>query len=98
MAGNFKAYYKSASGVVYANPGRSRVIAIHAESTAAGTFDLQDSNGSQIKFQVAASNGADIYIGELGVQFDGTISASMPADGAGITLIVGYLYVYLCLS
>jgi hypothetical protein len=89
MAGNFKAYYKEASGVVYANTGRSRVVAIHAESTVAGTFDLQDSNGSQIKFQVAASSGADIYIGELGVQFDGTISVSMPANGAGLTLIVG---------
>ena len=89
MAGNFKSYYKAASGVVYANPGRSRVVAIHAISTVAGTFDLQDSNGSQIKFQVPASGAADIYIGELGVQFDGTISASMPADAATLTLIVG---------
>ena len=54
MAGNYKSHYKAASGVVYANQGKSRVIAIHAESTAAGTFDLQDSNGSQIKFQVPA--------------------------------------------
>ena len=60
MAGNFKSYYKAASGVVYANPGRSRVVAIHAISTVAGTFDLQDSNGSQIKFQVPASGAADI--------------------------------------
>ena len=89
MAGNFKSHYKAGSGDVYANPGRSRVVAIHAESTVAGTFDLQDSNGSQIKFQVATCTGADIYIGELGVQFDGSISASMPADGAGLTLIVG---------
>ena len=89
MAGNYKSYYKAASGVVYANQGKSRVIAIHAISTVAGTFDLQDSKGSQIKFQVPASGTADIYIGEMGVQFDGTISASMPADAAGLTLIVG---------
>ena len=89
MATNITSHYKAASGVVYANQGKSRVIAIHAISTVAGTFDLQDSKGSQIKFQVAASSGADIYIGEMGVRFDGTISASMPADGAGITLIVG---------
>ena len=89
MAGNFKAYYKAASGVVVANSGINRVIAIHAISSVAGTFDLQDSVGSQIKFQVPASGTADIYIGELGVRFDGSISASMPADGAGLTLIVG---------
>ena len=90
MAGNFKAYYKAASGVVVANSGINRVIAIHAISSVAGTFDLQDStNTSQIKFQVPASGTADIYIGELGVRFDGSISASMPADGAGLTLIVG---------
>jgi len=89
MAGNFKSHYKAGSGVVVANPGINRVIAIHAESTVAGTFDLQDSVGSQIKFQVATCTGADIYIGEMGVRFDGSISASMPADGAGLTLIVG---------
>ena len=89
MAGNYKSYYKAASGVVYANQGKRRVIALHAESTVAGTFDLQDSKGSHIKFQVPASGAADIYIGELGVQFDGTISASMPANAAGLTLIVG---------
>jgi hypothetical protein len=89
MAGNFKSHYKAGSGVVVANSGINRVIAIHAESTVAGTFDLQDSVGSQIKFQVATCTGADIYIGEMGVRFDGSISASMPADGAGLTLIVG---------
>jgi len=89
MAGNFKSHYKAGSGVVVANSGINRVIAIHAESTVAGTFDLQDNVGSQIKFQVATCTGADIYIGEMGVRFDGSISASMPADGAGLTLIVG---------
>ena len=90
MAGNYKSHYKAASGVVYANQGKSRVIAIHALSTVAGTFDLHDSTGtSKIKFHVSGSTTSDIYIGEMGIRFDGTISASMPADGASLTLIVG---------
>ena len=89
MAGNFKAHYKAASGVVYANQGKSRVIAIHALSTVAGTFDLQDSNGSQIKFQVPASGQADIYIGELGVRFEGTVCCSITGANGGVTLFVG---------
>ena len=89
MAGNYKSYYKAASGVVYANQGKSRVIAIHAQSSVAGTFDLQDSKGSQIKFQVPASGTADIYIGEMGVRFDGTVCCSITGANGGVTLFVG---------
>ena len=51
-------------------------------------------NNITSKFFTGATNGvivatSDIYIGEMGIRFDGTISASMPADGASLTLIVG---------
>ena len=55
----------------------------------AGTFDLQDSKGSQIKFQVPASGTADIYIGDQGVSFSATVSVSAPGANGGVTLFVG---------
>jgi hypothetical protein len=92
MATNIKTYYKAGSGVVVTvpSPDITRVVAIHAATSAAGSFDLHDSSGaSKIKFWVPGSATADIYIGELGIRFDGTVSASMPADAASLTLIVG---------
>ena len=92
MATNITTHYKAASGIVVNVTAGiiNRVIAIHAATSAAGTFDLHDSTGtSKIKFYVPGSAASDIYMGEMGIRFDGTISASMPADGASLTLIVG---------
>ena len=57
--------------------------------TVNGTFDIEDSKGSKIKFQVPASGQADIYIGELGIRCRGTVSVSSPGANGGVTLIVG---------
>ena len=68
----------------------SRVVAVHAAAvTATGTFALSDSTGDKIKFQVPASSMADIYIGDQGVKFSGTVSVSLPSDGSSCTLFVG---------
>ena len=84
-------------------PHVTRVLAVHAFSTVAGTFDIGDKNGSKIKFQVAASGTADIYMGdicrapagalqismgEVGVKCEGTVSVSTP-DAGGVTLVLG---------
>ena len=37
----------------------------------------------------AANESADIYIGDMGVPMVGSVSVSVPADGAALTLIVG---------
>ena len=87
MANNFKSVYVSGSDKVTTFNG-PRIIALHAYSTIAGTFDIEDSKGSKIKFQVPASGQADIYIGELGIRCKGTVSVSTPNAG-GVTLIVG---------
>jgi hypothetical protein len=42
-----------------------------------------------LKFFVAANESADIYIGDMGVPMVGSVSVSVPADGAALTLIVG---------
>ena len=92
MANNItsKFFTGATNGVIVTTSDITRVVAIHATAvTATGTFALSDSGGDKIKFQVPASSMADIYIGEMGIRFDGTISASMPADGASLTLIVG---------
>ena len=92
MATNITTHFKAASGIVVNVTAGvvNRVVAIHAATSTAGTFDLHDSTGtSKIKFHVSGSTTSDIYIGEMGIRFDGTISASMPADGASLTLIVG---------
>ena len=70
-------------------PHVTRILAIHANAvTVAGTFDIGDKNGSKIKFQVAASGTADIYMGEVGVKCEGTVSVSTP-DAGGVTLVLG---------
>ena len=93
MATNIKTYYKAGGGVVVTvpSPDVTRVIAIHATTTVAGSFLLHDSTtaAGKIKFWVPGSATADIYMGELGIRFDGSISASMPANAATLTLIVG---------
>jgi len=83
-----KSKFLSGSGVIVTTEGTSRILAIHAYSTIAGTFDIQDSVGSKIKFQVPASGTADIYIGDQGVSFSATVSVSTP-NGGGVTLFVG---------
>ena len=78
-------------GVTLSNtaPMTTRIVAIHANAvTIAGTFDIGDKDGSKIKFQVAASGTADIYIGEMGIKCENTVSVSTPNAGS-VTLILG---------
>ncbi len=88
MATNITSKFKQGTGVIVTTQGDTRILAIHAYSTITGTFDIEDSEGSKIKFQVPASGQADIYIGELGIKCKGTVSVSTPNAG-GVTLIVG---------
>ena len=83
-----KSKFLSGSGVIVTTEGTSRILAIHAYSTIAGTFALSDSTGDKIKFQVPASGTADIFIGELGIKCDASISVSTPNAG-GVTLFLG---------
>ena len=83
-----KSKFLQGTGVIVTTEGSSRVLALHAYSTIAGTFDIQDSVGSKIKFQVPASGTADIFIGELGIKCDASISVSTPNAG-GVTLFLG---------
>ena len=89
MAKNITAVNKSGGdGVIIATNGITRIVAIHAYSTAAGTFAIADNSGDKIKFQVPASGTADIYIGDMGVRCDATVSVSTPKSGS-VTLFVG---------
>ena len=89
MAKNITAVNKSGGdGVIIATNGITRIVAIHAYSTAAGTFAIADNSGDKIKFQVPASGTADIYIGDMGVKCSGSVSVSTPNAGS-VTLFVG---------
>ena len=89
MAKNITAVNKSGGdGVIIATNGITRIVAIHAYSTAAGTFAIADNSGDKIKFQVPASGTADIYIGDMGIRCEATISVSTP-DAGSVTLFVG---------
>ena len=89
MAKNITAVNKSGGdGVIIATNGVTRIVAIHAYSTIAGTFAIADSTGDKIKFQVTASGTADIYIGDMGVRCSGSVSVSTPNAGS-VTLFVG---------
>ena len=89
MAKNITAVNKSGGdGVIIATNGITRIVAIHAYSTAAGTFAIADNWGDKIKFQVPASGTADIYIGDMGVRCSGSVSVSTPNAGS-VTLFVG---------
>ena len=89
MAKNITAVNKSGGdGVIIATNGITRIVAIHAYSTAAGTFAIADNSGDKIKFQVPASGTADIYIGDMGVRCSGSVSVSTPKAGS-VTLFVG---------
>ena len=89
MAKNITAVNKSGGdGVIIATNGITRIVAIHAYSTAAGTFAIADNSGDKIKFQVPASGTADIYIGDMGVRGSGSVSVSTPNAGS-VTLFVG---------
>ena len=91
MANNYSSKYfgGATNGVIVtvSSTDFSRVVAVHAAAvTATGTFALSD---SKIKFQVPASGTADIYIGDDGIRFKGTVSVSAPSDGSSVTLILG---------
>jgi len=89
MAKNITAVNKSGGdGVIIATNGITRIVAIHAYSTIAGTFAVADNSGDKIKFQVPASGTADIYIGDMGVRCSGSVSVSTPNAGS-VTLFVG---------
>ena len=88
MANNITSKFLAGTGVIVTTTNITRVVAIHAYSTIAGTFALSDSTWDKIKFQVPASGTADIYIGDQGVSFSATVSVSTP-NGGGVTLFVG---------
>ena len=104
MSTNITTAYKSGNGIIIepaittvivggvtlsnTAPMLNRIVAVHAYSTVLGTFDIQDKDGSKIKFQVAASGTADIYIGEMGIKCENTVSVSTPNAGS-VTLILG---------
>jgi len=91
MATNITTKYNiraGGNGVIVTTTGFSRVIAIHAYSTAAGTIKIADSSGDKIVFEVPASSMSDIYIGDMGVRFDATVCCTAPGTG-GITLFLG---------
>ena len=69
-------------------PRTTRIVAIHAFSTVTGLFDIGDKDGSKIQFQVGASGTADIYMGEMGIRCEGTVSVDTPQAGS-VTLILG---------
>jgi hypothetical protein len=77
-------------GVTLSNtaPMLTRIVAIHAFSTVTGLFDIGDKDGSKIQFQVPASGTADIYMGEMGIRCEGTVSVATPQAGS-VTLILG---------
>ena len=92
MANNItsKFFTGATNGVIVTTTDVTRVVAIHATAVSAtGTFALSDSEGDKIKFQVPASSMADIYIGDQGIKFSGTVSVSLPTDGSSCTLFVG---------
>jgi|TARA_Y100001963_G_C6767333_1_gene443027 hypothetical protein len=89
MATNITSKFLAGTGVIVTTQGMTRVMAIHAYSTVVGTCALSDSTGDKIKFQIAQTGMADIYIGELGVRFDGTVCCSITGANGGVTLFVG---------
>ena len=78
-------------------PTTTRILAIHALATAAGSYSIKGqkqitnktAEGTAIKFQVAANEASDIYIGELGVAVFGVVSVSGPTDGCVLTAMLG---------
>ena len=102
MSTNITTAYLKDSGIIIAattvtaNPGINattmvnRIVAIHATAvTVAGTFDIGDADGSKMKFDVGVSGTADIYMGEMGLRCEGTVSVDVPGDQASVTLILG---------
>ena len=92
MANNItsKFFTGATNGVIVTTSDVTRVVAIHATAvTATGTFALSEGGVNKIQFQVPASSMADIYIGDQGVKFSGTVSVSLPSDGSSCTLFVG---------
>jgi len=104
MSTNITTVYKSGDGIIMqpaittvivggvtlsnTAPMTTRIVAIHAFSTVTGLFDIGDKDGSKIQFQVPASGTADIYMGEMGIRCEGTVSVATPQAGS-VTLILG---------
>ena len=78
-------------------PSTTRVLAVHAVATAAGSYSVKGqkqitkktAEGTAIKFQVAANEATDMYMGEMGVPVYGVVSVSAPTDGGVLTAILG---------
>ena len=78
-------------------PSTTRILAVHALATTAGSYSIKGqrqitnktAEGTAIKFQVAANEATDIYMGELGVPVYGVVSVSGPTDGCVLTAFVG---------
>ena len=78
-------------------PSTTRILALHALATAAGSYSIKGqrqftnktAEGTAIKFQVAANEATDIYMGELGVPVYGVVSVSGPTDGCVLTAFIG---------
>jgi hypothetical protein len=78
-------------------PSTSRILALHAVATAAGSYSIKGqrqitnktAEGTAIKFQVAANEATDIYIGEMGIPVYGVVSVSGPTDGCVLTAFIG---------
>ena len=86
------------NGTADANiPSTTRIMAIHAVASAAGSFSIKGqrqitnktAEGTAIKFQVAANEASDIYIGDMGVAVFGVVSVSGPTDGSVLTAMLG---------
>ena len=89
MTTNITSKFIQGTGVAVTTEGDTRILAIHAFSPVSGTIDIQDTKGSRIKFQVAASGTADIYVGELGIRCEGSVSVSSPDANGSVTLMLG---------
>jgi hypothetical protein len=80
-----------------ASPSTTRIVAIHALATTAGTFVIKGqrqatnktAEGAAIQFNVAANEATDIYISEFGTAVYGVVSVSAPTDGASLTVFCG---------
>ena len=86
------------NGTADANiPSTTRIMAIHAVASSAGSFSIKGqrqitnktAEGTAIKFQVAANEASDIYIGDMGVAVFGVVSVSGPTDGCVLTAMLG---------
>ena len=89
MATNIRTVNKRAGdGDIIATPDRTRILGVNSYSTIAGVIAIGDQTGTVITYEVPASAESEMYFGEMGVLFSGTLSISTPNAGS-VTLITG---------